>query len=104
MKYLTTQRHTLLTQQQKNCLFFNNHHQNTMRYQKVLPGNIVTLHSLISNGLLLVFETFELVTMDQLRHYVIATLALNTLSITVIHGGYSNLGYTNKEVLSTYDR
>ena len=41
--------------------------------------------------------------MKQLRRYVIPTLALNTLSITVIHGGYNNLGYTNQEVLSTDD-
>ena len=36
-----------------NCLFFNNHHENAMHYQKVLPGNIVTLNSLIKTFIFL---------------------------------------------------
>ena len=35
--------------------------------------------------------------------YIIPNLALDTVSIAVINGGSNNLGYTNKEFLSTYE-
>ena len=114
-------------QQQQNRLFFNNSPENEMRYKNGLPGNTsycgitrsgkkayIFGTSMVSNVKVKKFDNnfrctsvrirdFRGATIKHLKHHVLPSLVDGTPDIAVIYGGCNNLGYKNKEALSTDD-